>query len=127
MEPYLDDSGVVSPAEEGDAGFVGRVRRYILYVKTTLNFSANKLLLSLLRRRCIRVKFQAATWSILAYFLISLDFTMSVDEKRLAELLALLLQWLVKEAASRKEVQSLIGLLSFVAKCVRAENSVTCG
>ena len=46
---------------------------------------------------------------------------MSIDAERLAELLVLLPQyWIEKDTASRKQVQSLIGLLSFVAKCVWA-------
>ena len=45
--------------------------------------------------------------------------TMEVEPDRLHKLLLLLPTWLHKSHATTKEVESLIGLLSFVAKCVR--------
>lgn len=49
----------------------------------------------------------------------SVSMTMEIDPQRLKELRKSLRMWLEKENASRKEVESLIGLLSFVSKCVR--------
>ena len=49
----------------------------------------------------------------------SVKMTMEVEPDRLHKLLLLLPTWLHKWHATRKEVESLIGLLSFVAKCVR--------
>ena len=50
----------------------------------------------------------------------SIRLIMEVDEERLKELMELLPWWMEKSTASRKVVESLIGTLSFVAKCVRA-------
>ena len=49
----------------------------------------------------------------------SVKSTLEVSEERLRELESLLSQWLTKSYASKKEVQSLIGKLNFVATCVR--------
>ena len=45
--------------------------------------------------------------------------TMSVTPDRLLELETLLHSWSVKKSASKKQLQSLIGKLAFVCKCVR--------
>ena len=45
--------------------------------------------------------------------------TMSVTPARLQELIELLETWLKKKRATKRELQSLIGKLSFVCKCVR--------
>lgn len=45
--------------------------------------------------------------------------TLSVTRERLEEILDLLSHWLGKVTATRKEVQSLLGKLNFVASCVR--------
>ena len=50
----------------------------------------------------------------------SYKLTMEIDKKRLEEILLLLDKWFHKKKATRKEIESLIGLLSFVAKCVRS-------
>jgi hypothetical protein len=45
--------------------------------------------------------------------------TLSVSRDRLVELEELLLQWLHKKSTSKRDLQSLIGKLAFVSKCVR--------
>ena len=57
--------------------------------------------------------------SFLGILFNSVKMTMEVEPDRLHKLLLLLPTWLHKSHATRKEVESLIGLLSFVAKCVR--------
>jgi hypothetical protein len=46
--------------------------------------------------------------------------TMSVTEDRIIEILQLIEVWLGKRRATKQQLQSLIGKLQFVAKCVRA-------
>ncbi|RLC09102.1 MAG: hypothetical protein DRI57_22775, partial [Deltaproteobacteria bacterium] len=48
----------------------------------------------------------------------TIKMTMEVTPERLVEINALTAVWLNKESATVKEVQSLIGKLNFVAKCV---------
>ena len=48
------------------------------------------------------------------------DLTLSVTPERVQELLDLLQLWLQKQSATLKELQSLVGRLSFVASCVQA-------
>jgi hypothetical protein len=45
--------------------------------------------------------------------------TMRVTDERLEEIMTLLNDWLNKKSASKKELQSLIGKLQFVGRCVR--------
>lgn len=45
--------------------------------------------------------------------------TLSLEEKRLAAMLAELASWRARTHASRKELQSLVGMLAFAAKVVR--------
>ena len=45
--------------------------------------------------------------------------TMSVSEPRLREIRSLLSEWLTKRSATQRELQSLIGKLMFISKCVR--------
>ena len=45
--------------------------------------------------------------------------TLSIDSDRLEEILSLLQDWLEKMLATKKQYQQLIGLLNFVAACVR--------
>lgn len=49
----------------------------------------------------------------------SLALTLSVTPERLHELETLLLQWTTQRSATKSELQSLVGKLSFVTKCVR--------
>ena len=49
----------------------------------------------------------------------TVDMTLSVTPERLDELVVLLSHWLAKKSATRSELQSLVGKLSFVSKCVR--------
>lgn len=49
----------------------------------------------------------------------TLDLTLSVTPARLQELETMLLQWSSRRSATKSELQSLIGKLSFVTKCVR--------
>ena len=49
----------------------------------------------------------------------TLNFTISIDENRLAEILDLVLIWLQKEFTNKRELQSLLGKLNFVSQCVR--------
>lgn len=49
----------------------------------------------------------------------TLDFTLSVDSDRLAEIESLLQTWLHKRTTTKSSLQSLVGKLVFVSKCVR--------
>ena len=49
----------------------------------------------------------------------TVEMTLSVTPERLTELELLLSHWLTKKSAIKSELQSLIGKLSFVSKCVR--------
>ena len=49
----------------------------------------------------------------------TLDFTLSVDSDRLAEIESLLHTWLHKRTTTKSSLQSLVGKLVFVSKCVR--------
>jgi len=49
----------------------------------------------------------------------TLAFTLSVSEERLNEIHNLLTKWLTKRTAFKSELQSLVGKLVFVSKCVR--------
>jgi len=49
----------------------------------------------------------------------TLDMTLSVDSSRLAALQSLLQLWLTKRMCTQKQLQSLVGHLMFVSKCVR--------
>jgi hypothetical protein len=46
--------------------------------------------------------------------------TMSVTPERLSEISHLIDSWLIKRKATKKQLQSLIGKLQFIAKCVRS-------
>ena len=48
------------------------------------------------------------------------DLTLSVTQERVKEILELVKIWLRKSTATLKELQSLIGKLSFVASCVHS-------
>jgi len=50
---------------------------------------------------------------------VSVEMTMSVTPERLQEIETLLSRWLIKRSASKSELQSLVGKLSFISKCVR--------
>ena len=45
--------------------------------------------------------------------------TLEITPERLSEIQGLVASWLIKETASLKELQSLLGKLSFVSSCVR--------
>ena len=47
------------------------------------------------------------------------NFTLSVSSERLCEIETLLGQWLTKRTATKSALQSLVGKLVFVSKCVR--------
>lgn len=47
------------------------------------------------------------------------EFTLSVYSERLIDLKTLLHSWLTKKSATKRELQSLVGKLVFVSKCVR--------
>ena len=49
----------------------------------------------------------------------STEFTLSIDRSRLEEIRSLLGEWLAKNKCSKKDLQSLLGKLQFVASCVR--------
>ena len=50
----------------------------------------------------------------------SQDLTLSVTPERVKEILELVNIWLLKSTATLKELQSLIGKLSFIASCVHS-------
>ena len=52
------------------------------------------------------------------------DLTLSVTPERVQELLDLLQLWLQKQSTTLKELQSLVGKLSFVASCVQASREL---
>ena len=54
--------------------------------------------------------------SILFY---STEFTLFIDRSRMEEIRSLLEEWLVKNKCSKKDLQSLLGKLQFVASCVQ--------
>ena len=45
--------------------------------------------------------------------------TIEITSERLKEIISLLTSWLIKDKASLKEIQSLLGKLNFIAACVR--------
>ena len=47
------------------------------------------------------------------------NFTLSVSSERLCEIETLLAQWLTRRTAKKSALQSLVGKLVFVSKCVR--------
>ena len=49
----------------------------------------------------------------------STEFTLSIDRSRVEEIRSLLEEWLAKNKCSKKDLQSLLGKLQFVASCVR--------
>ena len=49
----------------------------------------------------------------------TVDLTLSVTPERLHEIETLLLPWIGRRSATKSELQSLVGKLSFVSKCVR--------
>ena len=49
----------------------------------------------------------------------STEFTLSIDQSRMEEIRSLLEEWLVKNKCSKKDLQSLLGKLHFVASSVR--------
>ena len=49
----------------------------------------------------------------------TLTMTVEVTQQRLTEIRILIEQWLKKQTATLKEIQSLLGKLNFVAACVR--------
>ena len=49
----------------------------------------------------------------------SVRLTVSIDRLRLTEILGLVEEWLGREMAALREVQSIIGKLNLVASCVR--------
>ena len=55
----------------------------------------------------------------------TLDFTLSVDSDRLAETESLLHTWLHKRTTTKSSLQSLVGKLVFVSKCVRQSRVFT--
>jgi len=57
--------------------------------------------------------------AFLGIYFDTVKFTMEVTPERLIEINALTSEWLDKEFATVKEVQSIIGKLNFVAKCVK--------
>lgn len=59
--------------------------------------------------------------SFLGVLLNTLSMTLEVTQDRLKEILELLTSWVDKVVANKKEVQSLVGKLVFVAACVRPE------
>ena len=52
--------------------------------------------------------------------------TIEISQECMAEILQLLDSWLTKTSASRTELESLIGKLSFIANCVRAGRVFIC-
>ncbi len=59
------------------------------------------------------------TMSFLGIWFDTINMTMSIDDQRLSEIMSMLRQWRDKERAKRKEVESLVGHLNFIAKVVR--------
>ena len=49
----------------------------------------------------------------------TVSMTISITPDRLAEIRSLVEQWLVKRTASKRQLQSLLGKLMFISKCVR--------
>lgn len=56
---------------------------------------------------------------ILGLWFNTISMTMEIGEERLKEIKRVTSEWTQRETAKRKEVESLVGLLSYVSKCVR--------
>lgn len=101
---YLDDFiGVATPATAWQAyEHCGR-----LLEELGLDESPNKACPPATVATCLGVQFN------------TVQMTMSVTPERLAELESLLHVWSVKRCTTKTELQSLVGKLAFVSKCVR--------
>lgn len=61
----------------------------------------------------------STTQTVLGILIDTVSMTLSVTPERLNEIHELLKLWLTKKSATKRELQSLVGKLSFVTKCVR--------
>ena len=57
--------------------------------------------------------------SVLGVIINTEDMTISISDQRMAEISDLLIRWKKKRTCKKKELQSLIGKLCFVSRCVR--------
>ena len=101
---YLDDFMGIEPACTAQEAF-----QYLRFLLRDLGLveSTNKACPPGTRRTCLGVEFD------------TVQMTISVTADRLRELTQLLDLWLVKDKVTKRQLQSLIGKLSFVCKCVR--------
>ena len=101
---YLDDFQGVDVPEKAATAFCFLQS---LLVKLGVEESKSKALPPTTRATCLGVEFD------------TLAMTKSVHLERLIEIQDLLRQWLHRTKATKRELQSLLGKLSFVSKCVR--------
>jgi len=100
---YLDDLAVVSPPEAAHNDFQSLSQ---LFSELGLVESVEKAVGPTSSMEFLGVQFCAHTQ------------TMSITEARLVEIRLLLESWLTRKRASKCDLQSLVGKLQFVAKCV---------
>lgn len=101
---YQDDFGCVEYPELADAAY----------------HALGQLLAALGLPEALAKAFPPATaMRFLGIWFDSVDMTMSIDNDRLDQIKTLLHEWQQKQYATRKDVERLVGLLNFVAKCVR--------
>lgn len=101
---YLDDFQGV---EEGDKAVKGFAYLQDLLNKLGVEESKKKACPPSTIVTCLGVEFDTN------------NMTISVTKERLDSIMTLLDKWMYKKKATKRELQSLIGKLSFVAKCVR--------
>ena len=101
---YLDDLIGVSPPDQGD------------YAYSQLECLLKKLgLEENIPKACPPSTIQ----TVLGVVINTIEMTVSVTPERMAEILGLVKKWKRKSSCKKKELQSLIGKLCFVCKCVR--------
>ena len=55
----------------------------------------------------------------LGFIIDTVNFTLTIPQAKLAEIVDLCNQWALKKAATKKEIQSIVGILVHIAKCVK--------
>ena len=102
-ESYLDDLIGVSPAQSGEAAFV-----QLGDLLSELGLIEN------LGKACPPATIQL----VLGILINTVEGTMSVPPERMKDIHSLLHQWKRKQKSTKVELQSLIGVLQYVTKCV---------
>lgn len=106
LEHYVDDFFMMHATHEGCARAVQQL--LALFAELGLPVAPDK------------VEGPAQLMVFLGIYIDTINMTLSLDAERLAAIEAMLAEWSQRKTASREELQSLIGILSFAAKVVRA-------